>query len=193
MVGPIERWRVGKALAGDAHEAERIVRDHYPAVLRLLVHLTRRPDDARDLAQRTFVLAHGALPRFRFDCPLRNWLLRIAVREYLHWRRDARPTLSLDDTFPTLGPDPERVVLRAALADLPEELREPFLLRSVEGLSTRETAEALGIPEGTVKSRCHAARARLRAALSEDGGSADFSPPLDPGLQSGRGTAHENP
>lgn len=168
---PVERWRIGKALAGDAHEAERIVRDHYPAVLRLLTHLTGQPEDAQDLAQRTFVLAHGALPRFRFDCPLRNWLLRIAVREYLHWRRDARPTLSLDDAFPVRGPgpDPEGIVLRAALAALPHDLREPFLLRNVEGLSTRETAEALTIPEGTVKSRCHAARAHLRAALSPGG------------------------
>ena len=167
MTGPVERWRVGKALAGDAREAERIVRDHYPAVLRLLTHMTGRPEDAQDLAQRTFVKAHEALPRFRFDCPLRNWLLRIAVRECLHWRRDARPTLPLEDALPARSLDPESLFLRDALADLPAELRDPFLLRHVEGLSTRETADLLGIPEGTVKSRGHAARLRLRAALSD--------------------------
>ena len=173
----IERYQVGRALAGDAHAAERIVRDHYPAVLRLLTHLTDRHDEAPDLAQRTFVRAHAALPRFRFDCPLRNWLLRIAVREYLHWRRDARPTLPLDEARPAPAPDPEAVVLRDALADLPADLRDPFLLRNVEGLSTRETAEALGIPEGTVKSRCHAARRRLQIALSP--GIADLGPRPD--------------
>ena len=163
----VERWRVGRALAGDAGESERIVRDHYPAALRLLTHLTGRRDEAQDLAQRTFVRAHGALPGFRFDCPLRNWILRIAVREYLHWRRDARPTLPLDESLSVRGLDPNAMVLRDALAELSAELREPFLLRNVEGLSTRETAEALGIPEGTVKSRCHAARAKLRAALTD--------------------------
>ncbi len=176
MVGPMERLRVGKALGGDAAEAERIVRDHYPAVLRLLVHMTGHPDDARDLAQRTFVRAHEGLPRFRFDCPLRNWLLRIAVRECLHWRRDARPTLPLDETLPAVAHDPTALILQDALASLPAELRDPFLLRSVEGLSTRETADLLAIPEGTVKSRCHAARARLRAVL-EDDRSAGFRPP----------------
>ena len=165
MMRPIERWRVGKALVGDAREAERIVREHYPAVLRLLVHMTGHSDDARDLAQKTFVRAHEALPRFRFDCPLRNWLLRIAVRECLHWRRDARPTLPLDESLAHRPPD--HLALYEALAALPVSLREPFLVRNVEGLSTREAAELLAIPEGTVKSRCHAARARLRAALSE--------------------------
>lgn len=98
---------------------------------------------------------------------MRNWLLRIAVRECLHWRRDARPTLPLEDALPARSLDPESLFLRDALADLPAELRDPFLLRHVEGLSTRETADLLGIPEGTVKSRGHAARLRLRAALSD--------------------------
>ena len=153
--------------------------------------MTGSREEAQDLAQRTFVKAHEALPRFRFDCPLRNWLLRIAVRECLHWRRDERPTLLLDETLPARERNRESLLLHEALATLPADIRDPFLLRHVEGLSTRETADLLGIPEGTVKSRGHAARLRLRAAL--DPGSADSSPHQDPGLQSGGEPAHENP
>jgi RNA polymerase sigma-70 factor (ECF subfamily) len=164
----IERRLVKRIVAGDARAADRFVREHYPRVLRFLRHLTGSAADAEDLAQQTFVRAGAAMPTFRHECSLSTWLHRIAYHEFAHLLRDRRETpMPLPErAMDVAGRSEDAVVLAAAIADLPEELRTAFVLREVQQLSVREAAAILEVPEGTVKSRSHTARERLREALA---------------------------
>ena len=164
----IERWLVRRVLGGDARAADQLVAQHYPRVLRFLRHLTGSRTDAEDLAQQTFLSARQSLPRFRFECSLSTWLHRIAYHEFSHWLRGRHETaMPLPErTVEIAGRSEDAVILAAAIADLPEELRTAFVLREVQQLSVREAAAVLGVPEGTIKSRNHTARERLREALA---------------------------
>ena len=163
----IERLWIRRILSGDEWAAERLVREHYPRVLKFLRHLTGSATDAEDLAQQTFLKAKEALPQFRGECSLSTWFHRIAYHEFTRLLRDRRefarplPERGIDDSHRS----EDAIVLDSALASLPDEMRMAFLLREVQGLSARETAEVLDIPEGTVRSRCHTARLRLREIL----------------------------
>lgn len=164
----MDRRVVRKILSGDQSATDRWVKETYPGVYRFLCHLTRSQEDSYDLAQQTFLRIRESLPGFRFDCPLRAWVFRIAYREFLHWvrsksRHPETELLDLQDPRQRLSED--SVLIDAALRELPLEMSEAFWLREVERLSVREVAEALGIPEGTVKSRCYTAKEKLRESL----------------------------
>lgn len=164
----IERFLVSRVLAGDAVAAERLVQAHYPRILRFLRHLTGSAADAEDLAQLTFIKAKEALPRFKHGSSLSTWLHRIAYHEFTHFLRDRRSAngdLS-EASVCFAGRSEDAVVLAAAIQELPEEMREVFILREVQQLSVREVGQVLELPEGTVKSRAFAARERLRERLA---------------------------
>jgi RNA polymerase sigma-70 factor (ECF subfamily) len=136
---------------------------------------------AEDVIQEAFVKAHRALPRFREEAAFRPWLLRIVRNEALNQRRrrgrQERLTLRLahDPVSGGAAPSPETTVIAgveretvlAAVADLPERYRDIVNLRYLVGLSEAETAETLGVPVGTVKSRTARALDRLESALSD--------------------------
>lgn len=143
-------------------------------------------EDAEDIAQETFLRAFRSLDRFDVSRSLRPWLLSIAANLARNRRRSlARywaaltrliplaPQLSTTD--PASGPAGSRdaYVLHAQalwqeVQKLDETDREVIYLRYFLELSTEETAMALGVVEGTVKSRAHRARARLRKILEEE-------------------------
>jgi RNA polymerase sigma factor (sigma-70 family) len=142
--------------------------------------------DADDAVQESFLKAYAALPRFRDGAPLRPWLLRIVTNEARNRRRSAgrRQGLALraaaasgDPTGGQTVPGPEAVViaaetrseLLAALETLRDDDREVLGARFLLDLSEAETAETLGLPRGTVKSRTSRALARLRDALAATG------------------------
>jgi RNA polymerase sigma-70 factor (ECF subfamily) len=160
---------VERILDGDSRAGERLVSEHYPRLYRLLYHLTGDVEVAQDLAQQAFVRAWQALATFRRNARLSPWLNQIAYHEYTHWLRARRPHVPLEEAAET--PDPraagalEDVVARGALAQLSPEHRETFLLFHLQGLSLEEVAFVLEIPVGTVKSRLHGARRRLREAF----------------------------
>jgi RNA polymerase sigma-70 factor (ECF subfamily) len=156
-----ERAFVRRILAGDQRAADRFVLDHYSSVLRFLTLVARSDEDARDLTQQTFVKAKCALAEFRFESKLRTWLFRIAYHEYTHWRRDSDREVVGFVSERSCELSEDAIVLRSAICELPDLHREAFVLREVDRLSVRETAAALGVPEGTVKSRCAEARAIL--------------------------------
>ena len=165
----MDRRLVRKILNGDHASANAWVKANYPSVQRFLWHLTGSRDEAADLTQQTFIRIGEALPGFRFECPLRSWVFRIAYREFQHWlrSRSRRPEVEMfDQPDPSQTLTEDTVLLLSALQKLPYEMSEAFWLREVEGLSVGEVSEALEIPEGTVKSRCHFARTKLRATLS---------------------------
>ncbi len=186
MVNEETQVSLEKLKTGDEEAFSRLVEAYAPRLYRLLLKMLRHPQDAEDALQETFVKAYRALPDFDGRAQLSTWLYRIAVNEALMIiRRKEIETISVD--APT-GPDDEagpydlvdwcclpedelltaeaRQVLEEAVARLPASLRMVFLLRDVEGLSTRETAEALGISEGAVKVRLSRARERLRRLVS---------------------------
>lgn len=164
----IERRLIKRILTGDAQAADRFVTEHYPRVVRFLRHLAGSSADAEDLAQQTFLRAKQALPQFRHESSVSTWLHRIAYHEFTHFLRDRRETpMPLPErAIEVAGRSEDAVVLASAIAELPEELRLAFVLREVQQLSVREVALILEVPEGTVKSRNHHARERLRSRLA---------------------------
>ncbi len=186
MVNTTEEWPLDRLRAGDEEAFSRLVEAYAPRLYRLLLKMLRHPQDAEDALQETFVKAYRALPNFDGRSQLSTWLYRIAVNEALMvLRRKEVETISVDAP---LSPEEEqehielvdwccipeeellsaetRQVLEEAVARLPASLRMVFLLRDVEGLSTREVAETLGLSEGAVKVRLSRARERLRKLLA---------------------------
>lgn len=148
-----------------------LARRRHADVYRFLRHLTRHPQEAEDLAQATFLRAFDRIDTYAGKAPLRSWLLGVAYREFTGWRR-RRLWLPLlgDRPAPTNPYDDlaEAEALLDAIARLPDALKATFLMHHVEELPVAEIAATLAIPEGTVKSRLHAARARLRTILKEE-------------------------
>ncbi len=128
-------------------------------------------DEARDLAQEAFARAFHAMPRFRLGCPFLPWFLTIldnVCRSYLRRRRpevglDHVPEPASDGGMRAVG---QRLLLERGLRGLSEEQRRVVVMRDLEGYVHREVAERLSIPEGTVMSRLHAARRKLRRILA---------------------------
>lgn len=166
---------------------EELVRRYQDVAVRT-AHLIAPDGDAEDAAQEAFVKAWAALGRFRGGSPFRPWLLRIVANEARNRRRSAgrRSGLALrvaeDRPSGDAAPSPEtavlaherRAVLLGALRGLRDEDREVIAARYLLDLSEAETAQTLGIPRGTVKSRLSRALARLRVGLGTiDGGAPD--------------------
>lgn len=150
---------------------DRLAALHLPSVYRFLRQLTRSVDDAEDLAQQTLIRALAGAKSYDGRASLRSWMLAIAFREFTKWRRK-RPWLPLlgehalrGDPFKRLD---EKEVLLAALQKLKPELQSTILLHFVEQMSIAEIAEVTNVPEGTVKSRLHTAKARMRQILGAE-------------------------
>jgi RNA polymerase sigma-70 factor, ECF subfamily len=181
----LERLRRGDALA-----YERLVAEHSGDVFALLFRLTSDAEEARDLAQETFLRAFQSIDRFRGDSSLKTWIYRIAINQarnrWRWWRRRRRDvTVSLDATDEqreqplaatlanesSLSPEQETLArereaqLREALTGLRQSYREAVILRDVEGFSYEEIAQTLQISIGTVKSRISRGRLELRRKL----------------------------
>jgi len=158
---------------------EEIVREHSGRVYRLAYRLTGNRHDAEDLTQETFVRVFRSLHTYS-PGTFEGWLHRITTNLFLDQaRRRQRVRIEPigDDTERWTSPDrlstPERAFeagnldhdVQRALDDLPPEYRAAVVLCDIEGLSYEEIAVTLGIKLGTVRSRIHRARARLRVAL----------------------------
>ena len=166
-----ELQTVQRIIAGDTAATEQFVQDHYQAVYRLLLRLTRQREEAEDLTQHTFIVIRRSLGTFRGASTLRSWIHRIAMNEYRQWRRKQRWTAILDREKPSQFDDlkafEDGYVLSQAMSLLSDKLREAFILFEVEQLSMDEVAQVLGIPSGTAKARVATARQRLRSILEE--------------------------
>jgi RNA polymerase sigma-70 factor (ECF subfamily) len=153
----------------------------YQDVAMRTAYLVAPEADAADAVQDAFLKAYAALPRFRAGSPVRPWLLRIVANEGRNRRRSAtrraglaeRATVAAPPEPVAISPEAEvlaaeaRATLLAALDRLRDEDREVIGARYLLELSETETADTLGLPRGTVKSRTSRALTRLRAALAE--------------------------
>ena len=176
---------VRRAQAGDGAAYGDLVTMHQEAAFRVACVLLGSAVDAEDAAQEGFVRAYLALDRFRAGEPFRPWLLRVVGNEARNRRRSrvrrdgliAR-AISAFRVRRDVASAPELLLLagetqaevRAALAALPEGERLVVTCRYLLDLSEVETADALGIPLGTAKSRHHRGLRRLRAQLEPAAG-----------------------
>jgi RNA polymerase sigma-70 factor (ECF subfamily) len=172
--------------AGDRAEFARLVESYSSRIYRLAMKMLQNQQDAEDILQETFIKAYKALPQFESRSSLSTWLYRIATNEALMFLRRKypdqisveQPTDEDEEQAPYEIVDwcclPEgelmsaeaRANLERNVEALPQSLRVVFLLRDVEGLSTRDAAEILDLSETAVKTRLSRARLRLRELLS---------------------------
>ena len=172
----------GSAVSPDAsleREFEQRLADCPTLAYRVALGVLRNPTDAEDVAQESMLRAYRNFHRLRDRESFRAWLVRTAWRLSLDrirsaGRRERRERDAMLDQPPAAVENVaatrefERHVA-AALDALPEKLRIVMLLAAIEGYNTREVAKLLALPEGTVKSRLHAARKQLAQALRLDG------------------------
>lgn len=184
----LERWNVlpDEAIVTqilDGHVAlfELLMRRHNERLYRAACAILRDDAEAEDVMQQAYVNAYAHLRQFDGRSSFATWLTRIAVNEAIgRARKQGRyqPLLDDDMSFDKVFPmspanNPEReaftaemkVILENAIEKLPDGLREVFMLRQVEGMSTAETAACLGISDDLVKTRLSRARAALRRDL----------------------------
>ena len=173
---------VERARHGDLEAWETIVRTYQGIAFRTAYLLAGNAADAEEAAQDGFVKAYRALGRFRRGAPLRPWLLRIVANEARNRRRSAgrRERLVMraagENRPGGAVPSPEAAVLAregqerllAAVERLPDDHRDAIACRYFLELSEEETAAALGVRRGTVKSRLARALARLRENLEDE-------------------------
>lgn len=139
----------------------------YVLCLRIIGHA----EDAEDAMQETFVAAHRGLARFRGESSLQTWLYRIAIRHaYRVQAKRKKPRVEYASAVMSTNATPEDNVevaqrFERAFDALSAEHRTVLVLFGFKGLTHREIADILGIPEGTVWSRLHAARKRLQSLL----------------------------
>jgi RNA polymerase sigma-70 factor (ECF subfamily) len=174
-------------IAGDRAEFARLVDVYSAPIYRLGLRMLGNSQDAEDVLQNTFLNVLTHLSTFEGRSSLSTWLYRIAANEALMLIRKRKPEVNLEttdveekaeDLRPTQFSDwsalPEEELLSGegkwtldqAIQSLPEAMRIVFLLRDVEGLSIRETADALNLTETNVKTRLLRARMFLREQLS---------------------------
>ncbi len=160
---------------GDRQAHAELYRCTSEKIYRLLLRMTRNPDDAFDLTQQTYVQALRNFGRFDGRSALSTWLYRIAVNQALRFRHRAaqiqRRTESIlsDEGEPSTerAPDGTRLDVEEALAVLAPQERVILLLRYQEGLSYRAIAEVAECAEGTVGSRLNRARKTLKHLLQK--------------------------
>jgi RNA polymerase sigma-70 factor (ECF subfamily) len=176
----VARWQ-----RGDASAFEALVRLHERRVFRLLLRMLGSREEAEDAAQEAFLSLHRHGHRFRGEARFSTFIYRVAANAALNRRRSLgrararEKELALRQAtgadLPVSPRDPEgsasgaqiQTRVQEALLELPGDLRMAVVLYDIEGQSYREIAQALGIPEGTVKSRIHRARHALRGLLRE--------------------------
>jgi RNA polymerase sigma-70 factor (ECF subfamily) len=169
------------AQADNQKRFEAIVKEYSDDLFRYTYWLCRDKNMAEELVQEAFLRAWKSIDSLREDKAAKSWLITIVRREYARqFERAKLPMTDVED----LGVLPERsaeydtsteaFVLRRALADLPEDYREPLVLQVIGGYSSEEIAEIMGIKAGAVMTRLFRARQKLREVLT--GGDGAESP-----------------
>ena len=193
MMRDAEQDLIDRLRQQDPTVLETLIERYGPRVYRVAVGITRSHDDAQEVVQDVFLTLYRKVESFEGRAALGTWLYRVATNAALIKRRGKRAELEvkLEDHLPTFKTDghregsreflladwsdtPEAVLLSGeartlldeAMAGLPDHYRAVLVLRDVEELSNEETAEALGEPVATVKSRLHRARMALREILT---------------------------
>jgi RNA polymerase sigma-70 factor (ECF subfamily) len=163
---------IQRARKGDSHAFARLYREFSGRVYGLCLRMTRDPTAAEDCAQEAFINAWRALDRFEIRSSFSTWLHRIAVNVVLGKRR----RVSFGAEMPlepeqiesdwALDTPVEESEIEEAIAGLPDGARDVLVLAGIYGYSHVETAEMLGVAEGTCKAQLHRARKLLKERLN---------------------------
>lgn len=168
---------VQRCLDGRAEAFEEIVARYQKPMFNLIYQMVHDYEDAREIAQTTFLKAFSSLKRFDQERRFFSWLCRIAMNESINAITARKPSEPILADFASTAASPEerasaaevRTSLRLALQTLTPEYRAVITLRHIANCSYREAAEILGVPEKTVKSRLFSARQLLREELRSRG------------------------
>lgn len=184
---PLEARFIAALKARDERAFNALVARFQDRVYNLIRRLLGNPEEARDVTQEVFVSVFEKVDSYRGDASIATWIYRIATNhaknriKYLSRRKDRQreslESLAVPPTSSRLSaevPRPDQAYLRertsrlvdAALGELDEEQRIVLVLRDVEGQSYEDIAEITGLQLGTVKSRLHRGRQRLKEALA---------------------------
>ena len=189
---------------GDPDAFTELFNRHRDRLWAVALRTTGDPEEAADALQDAAVSAFRAAATFRSEAAVGTWLYRIVINACVDRarRRASRPTVSYPDeqspAWQRAVRDPSdmaanrelRIVLEDALASLPLDQRAAIVAVDLEGLSVDEAAQALGVPPGTIKSRCARGRAKLAIQLADlrnrpaTGNHPDTSP-VKPGTPTG--------
>jgi RNA polymerase sigma-70 factor (ECF subfamily) len=174
---PSDAVVVARVLGGDGEAFGILIRRYEPGLLRFATRMLGSPDAAADAVAESLVRAYRHLAQCRDPGRVRSWLYRITgnrCRSQLGRRHagdvrleDAPPVADPADTWAALERREQVALVERALAALPPEKREAFVLKHVEGMSYEEMAAATGARIPTLKMRVHRAREALLAALKE--------------------------
>ncbi len=177
---------VRRSIARDELAFRAIMLRNNRKLYRIARGIVRNDADAEEVVQEAYVRAFVHLKEFRGDSSLATWLSRIVINEALGRlrRKRSQPEVQADEARPeaqiipfpqTTNDDPEKTMaqrqilqlVEEATDKLPENFRLVFITRVIEGMSVEETAEILGIPPETVKTRLHRARRLVREQLDK--------------------------
>jgi len=186
---------VERARGGD-HDAFRVLVERYQGrAYRLALRVLRDEERARDIVQDAFLKAYRSLDRFEGRSGFYTWFYRVVMNlcldakrrdksgRHVEWDEQTAPDAAVGTGIDAVAPshremtgpagEVERLELREAMREaidaLPDDARRTLLLREVDGLSYAEIAKSLGVPKGTVMSRLHHARRRVRETLLASG------------------------
>lgn len=180
---PSDQELIQRAQAGDDRAFQKIYRRHAPAMLRRLHRLTNDASLAEDGLQRVFLEAHRSLANYRGEGSLAGWLHRITERIAIRlfetqWRsRTIRQRLGFhNETLQMQHKNQEKALIQKEIQEwmhtfierLPPSQRGVLLLCDLEGKQTDEVAQTLDIPRGTVASRLHHARKKVRQMIERE-------------------------
>lgn len=178
-----------RAAAGEEAAFAAIMRRHNQLLFRTARSIVKADAEAEDVLQEAWLRAWRALAGFRAEARLSTWLVRIVANEALtRLRRKSAPVIPLDAAMSTIeggtgislddaaDDSPADIAMRGQLRALietridrlPDAFRTVFVLRAVDEMSVREVASALDIPEATVRTRFHRARALMRESLASE-------------------------
>jgi RNA polymerase sigma-70 factor (ECF subfamily) len=181
MGGADDRELVARAQSGDRAAANELLRRHYDRIYAICRRIAGNDADAADATQEALMAIVRGLDRFDGKAKFSTWSYRVATNACLDElrRRKRRPTpTDMDERadWSTQTADTEagefddrmveRDAMSQALAELPDDFREPVVLRDVGGLDYAEISQQLGIPPGTVRSRIARGRAKLAEILA---------------------------
>jgi RNA polymerase sigma-70 factor, ECF subfamily len=183
-----ERELVGRAQAGDVSAFEALAGIHAARLYTVVLHFVGDSCEAEDVVQETLLRAWRGIGRFQGRAMVFTWLYRIAVNESnraLERRLRRRITVPVDEEGVQVPAPPHerpasraeqnelRETLELAIANLAPPYRTALILRDVEGLSTSEAANIVGVGEAAFKSRLHQARLKVRASVGDAALTAD--------------------
>ncbi len=169
----VDRYR-----AGEEEAFEELVMKYQRKIYAFVYRITGDAEESKDLTQRTFINALGAVRDFKGSSLFKTWLYQIAMNACRnHLTRERRNDIEIEDSLVrdeagvlvSMVEKEKRKMVKKALEGLPERQRLSIILRVYEGLSCTETAGVMGCTEGAVKASYHHGVKRLKEMLAEQG------------------------